>query len=83
MLLPIQNDAKNLKNDRNPGTWYSSESTQWVLSNEYHHDGVQMVFKSLCVIVLWMKVAVEGLNARIAKQTLIYHALICMHTKNR
>ena len=27
------NTAKKLKNDWNPGTWYSSESTQWELSN--------------------------------------------------
>ena len=28
-----------------------------MLSNEYQHDGVQMVFKDLCVLVLWTKVA--------------------------
>ena len=34
------------------------------LSNEYQHDRVQIVFKNICVIVLWMKVALalEGLN---------------------
>ena len=42
---------------------YSSESTQRELSNEYQHDRVQMVFKDLCILVLWTKVAsaLEGL----------------------
>ena len=32
---------KNLKNDWNPGTYgYSSESSQWELSNEDQHDRV-------------------------------------------
>ena len=30
---------------------YSSESTQWELSNEYPHDRVQMTYKNLCVLV--------------------------------
>ena len=43
---------------------YSSEGTQRELSNEYQHDRVTMVFKNLCVLVLWMKVALalEGLK---------------------
>ena len=36
---------------------YSSENTQQELSNEYKHNQVSMVFKSLCIIVLRMKVA--------------------------
>ena len=36
---------------------YSTESTQRELSNEYQHDSVWMVFKNVCVIVLWTKVA--------------------------
>ena len=36
---------------------YSSESTQRKLSNEYQHDRVLMVFRNLCVLVLWTKVA--------------------------
>ena len=42
---------------------YSSESTRGELSNEYQHDKVWMVFKNLCVVVLWTKVAsaLEGL----------------------
>ena len=35
---------------------YSSASTQRELSNEYHND-VKMVFKNLCMHVLWMKLA--------------------------
>ena len=40
---------------------YSSESTQ--LSIVYQHDRVEMVFKNLCVLVLWVKeaLALEGL----------------------
>ena len=43
---------------------YSSDSVQLELSNEYQYDRVEMVFKNLCVIVLWMKVALplEGLR---------------------
>ena len=42
---------------------YSSESTRWELSNEYQHDRVKMIFKNLCVLVLWTKIAsaLEGL----------------------
>ena len=36
---------------------YSSESTQRELSNEYQQDRVWMVFKNLCVLVLWTEVA--------------------------
>ena len=44
--------------------WYSSESTQRELSDEYQHDRVSMVFRNLCVLVLWMKaaLALEGLS---------------------
>ena len=43
---------------------YSSESAQQELSNEYQHDRVQIVFKNLCILVLWAKVASasEGLR---------------------
>ena len=43
---------------------YSSKSAQRELSNEYQHDRVQIVFKNLCILVLWMKVAsaLEGLH---------------------
>ena len=36
---------------------YSYESTQREQSNNYQHGRVQMVFKKLCVLVLWTKVA--------------------------
>ena len=54
---------------------YSSESlTQRKLSNEYQHDRVSMVFRDLCVLVLWTKVAsaLEGLrpSARCSMQLL-------------
>ena len=35
----------------------SSESTQEELSNEYQHDRVSIVFKNLCVLVLWTEAA--------------------------
>ena len=64
LILLIQNDAKELMDDWNPGKWveYSSKSTQWELSNEYQHDRVSMIFKNICVLVLWTKVssALEG-----------------------
>ena len=43
---------------------YSSVSTQQELSNEYQHDRVKMIFKNLCILVLWTKVAsaLEGLR---------------------
>ena len=47
---------------------YSSESTQWELSNEYQHDRVWMVIKNLGVIVHQTKVApaLEGLRLKIS-----------------
>ena len=36
---------------------YSSERTQFALSNEYQYDSVWMVFKNLCILVLWKIVA--------------------------
>ena len=46
------------------GHGYSSESTQRELSNECQHDRFQMVFRKLCILVLWSKVAsgLEGLK---------------------
>ena len=45
---------------------YSTKSTQQKLSNEYQHDRVQIIFKNLCLLVLWTKVAsaLEGLSLR-------------------
>ena len=53
----------------------SFESTQRELSNEYQHDRVQIVFKSLCILVHWTKVvfALEGskpLMPTVAKRSL-------------
>ena len=41
-----------------------SESTQQEISNEYQHDRVKMIFKNLCVLVLWTEVAlaIKGLS---------------------
>ena len=49
------------------GNGYSSESAQRELSNEYQHDRVWMVYKYLCICVLWTKVvsALEGLRMRL------------------
>ena len=43
--------------------WYSSESAQRELSNEYQRDRDKMFFRNLCILVLWSKVAsaLEGL----------------------
>ena len=51
MMQKIRKMAETLANG------YSSESTQREISNEYQHDRVQRVFKNLCILVLWMKVA--------------------------
>ena len=48
---------------------YSSESTQRELLNEYKHDMFQMVFKDLCVLVLWTKVASALKGLRVATQS--------------
>ena len=55
---------KTLKMTETLANGYSSESTQLELSNEYQHDRVYMVFKHLCILVLWMKVAsaLEGVK---------------------
>ena len=43
------------------------ESTQRELSNEYQHDRVQTIIKKICILGLWVKVALalEGLSAYI------------------
>ena len=55
---------KNRKMNENLAHGYSSESTQWELSNEYQHDRVWMFFEKVCFLVLWTNVAsaLEGLN---------------------
>ena len=47
-----KNDAKKLKMTETLEYEYSSEKTQWELSNEYQHDKVKMFLKNLCVLVL-------------------------------
>ena len=43
---------------------YTFESTQRELSNEYQYHRVKMVFRNLCILVLWTEVAIalEGLS---------------------
>ena len=55
---------KKLKMTETLANGYSFESTQRGLFNEYQHDQVSMVFKDVCVLVLWTKLApaLEGLN---------------------
>ena len=67
-MLPMANykmmgNCKNQKNIWNPGIWvliweYSASATQ-----EYQHGRVSMVFKYLCILVNWTKLALalEGL----------------------
>ena len=52
---------------------YSSESTQRELSDEYQHDRVVMVFKNLCILVLWAKVAsaLEGLMSFLSSNSMV------------
>ena len=49
---------------------YSSESTQRDLSKEYQYDRVKMVFKNICVLVLWTKEAsaLEGLTCVLSSE---------------
>ena len=63
LIWPIQNDAKNLKNDWNPANGYSNERTQRELSNEYQYKGLDG-FQRFSVLGLWIKVAsaLEGLK---------------------
>ena len=64
LIWAIRNDAKNLKNDWNPGTWvliweYPARAIQWIPTWQSLN-----VFKKLCVLVLLTKVAsaLEGLR---------------------
>ena len=47
---------KNFQMTETMAYGYSSESTQRELSNEYQYDRVSMIFKNLCIFVLWTKV---------------------------
>ena len=69
MLLVVNSAStkrcKNIKkNDWNPGIWVLMwQYTQRELSNEKQHDRDSMLFKILCILVLWTKIAstLEGL----------------------
>ena len=40
---------------------YSSESTQWeLIIHEYQYDRVSMVFKNLCILMLWKKCSLSN-----------------------
>ena len=59
--------------------WYSSESTQRELSNEYQHDRAWMVFKMFCFLVLWAKIAsafpgLEGLSYDAHAEAIAFHS---------
>ena len=54
---PYKMMQKTLKMTKILANGYSYESTQWELSNAYQNDSVKMVFKNLCIFVLWTKVA--------------------------
>ena len=62
---PYKEMQKTYKLTETLAHWYPSESTQSGLSNEYQHNMVQMIFRDLCVFVLWTKVAsaLEGLRS--------------------
>ena len=72
---------KTLKMIETLANGYSFESTQRELSNEYQHDRVLMVFKKICVLVLWMKVAsaLEGLSISCMKFFLKTKPIIKYH----
>ena len=55
----------------------SGESTRRELSSEYQHDRVLMVFKTLCIFMLWTKItlALEGLVGLISPY-IIYTSLM-------
>ena len=50
---------------------YSSESTQRELSNEYQHGRVLMVFKNVCFLVIWTKVALALYGLRSYTQVVV------------
>ena len=64
LIWSKHNDSKRLKMTETLAYGYPYMGTQRELSNEYHHDRIKMVFKNLCVPVLWMKVSLisEGLK---------------------
>ena len=57
LVANLTSTKKHLKMTETLAHGYSSESTQRELSNECQHDRVNMVFNTLCALVLWRKVA--------------------------
>ena len=59
---------KNWKITETLAHGYSSESAHSELSNKYQHDKVPMIFKDVCILVLWSKVAsaLEGLKGNMS-----------------
>ena len=64
---------------------YSFESTLRELSNEYQQDRVYMIFKNLCFIVVWMKVALalEGLTLLMLTATKSSLAILMKSSRQR
>ena len=50
-LVKYKMMQKNWKLSETLAHGYSSESSQWELSNEYQHDRAWMVFKNICVLM--------------------------------
>ena len=54
---------------------YSYEIT--LLSNEYQHDRVKMVFKNLRILIFWatLALALEGLRASLVVEAMLHHII--------
>ena len=50
---------------------YSSESTLQEQSNEYQQESVHMVFKILCLLVLWGKLPTSSIRVKFKSQTIL------------
>ena len=57
-------------------------TTQRELSNEYQHDRIEVLFRNLCILLLWTKVAfaLEGLNSAHDYHSTIF--LLTVHLVN-
>ena len=55
---------KNFKMTETVAYGYSTESTQWELSNDYQYYRMEMAFIICCNLVLWTKIvlALKGFN---------------------
>ena len=53
--MSIENEAKNCKLIETLGNGYLSDRTQQLLSNEYQHDRVKMVFKDFASLSFGQK----------------------------